>query len=264
MNWVKAPFLLPYNIDDNVAAFSTLRHGGGCSSFAYGEMNINPFCGDDSEAVSANRLLLADAIGLLPRDIVLPHQVHDTKVFVIDDEYINANDVERARMIDGIDALVTDKQRLCIGVSTADCVPVLLYDSELRVSAAIHAGWRGTVAHIVSKTLALMTAKFGCQPHNIKSVIGPSISLAAFEVGDEVYDQFRANGFPMETVALSINGRWHIDLWKANELQLLQAGVLPSNIEVAGICTYERHNEFFSARRLSINSGRIYTGIVIK
>ena len=263
MSLANAPFLLSYNIAPEVAAFSTLRHGGGRSLGAYGEMNINPFCGDDAEAVKANRALLAEALGLSARDIVLPHQVHDTQVYVVGDEYIAADEAERARLIDGIDALVTTQTGLCIGVSTADCVPVILYDTHLRVAAAVHAGWRGTVARIVSKTLAVMATNFGSQPQDIKAVIGPSISQVAFEVGDEVYDHFCAQGFPMSAIATKIHSRWHIDLWKANELQLTSFGIPLPNIHTTNICTHTRHDEFFSARRLSINSGRIYTGITI-
>ena len=95
------------------------------------------------------------------------------------------------------------------------------------------------------------------------AVVGPGISLESFEVGDEVYDEFGREGFPMEEIARRYGEKWHIDLWKANTLQLEGEGVRSENIEVAGICTYKNYDRFFSARRLSINSGRILTGIMM-
>jgi copper oxidase (laccase) domain-containing protein len=99
---------------------------------------------------------------------------------------------------------------------------------------------------------------------DLKVVIGPSIGPDAFEVGDEVYEAFSQAGFDMNEIAFKRNGKWHIDLWQANALDLQQTGIARENIEIAGICTYQQHEDFFSARRLGIKSGRIYTGIVIR
>ena len=95
--------------------------------------------------------------------------------------------------------------------------------------------------------------------------IGPGISLESFEVGDEVYEAFRLNGFDMSRISCrnANTGKFHIDLWETNRQQLLDFGVPSSQIEVAGICTYIHHEEFFSARRLGIASGRILSGILI-
>jgi hypothetical protein len=100
--------------------------------------------------------------------------------------------------LEGMDALITDVTGVCIGVSTADCIPVLLYDEVHHAAAAIHAGWRGTVKRIAAKAVESMRDSFGTHPEELKAVIGPGISLDAFEVGDEVYDQFQEEGFPIE------------------------------------------------------------------
>jgi YfiH family protein len=161
-----------------------------------------------------------------------------------------------------VDAVVTDLKGYCLCVSTADCVPVLLYDKEKKVIAAVHAGWRGTVGRIVEKTLELMKAEYGTKGEDIVACIGPSISLEAFEVGDEVYAAFVEAGFDMSRIARRYE-KWHLDLWEANRLQLLSQDVKEENIEVAGICTYNHCDDFFSARRLGIKSGRILSGIIL-
>ena len=97
----------------------------------------------------------------------------------------------------------------------------------------------------------------------LKAVIGPGISLEHFEVGDEVYEEFRGAGFDMAAVARRYD-KWHIDLWEANRLLLVEGGVCPDNIKTAGVCTYAHADRFFSARRLGIDSGRIFSGIMME
>ena len=102
----------------------------------------------------------------------------------------------------------------------------------------------------------------GTDGTDVSAVVVPGISLAAFEVGDEVYEAFRLAGFPMDRIARK-QEKWHIDLWEANRLQLLDFGVPSAAIETAGICTYTHCDDFFSARRLGIRSGRMLTGIML-
>ena len=110
-----------------------------------------------------------------------------------------------------------------------------------------------------------MQAAYGTEGKDIIACIGPGISLASFEVGDEVYEAFRTESFPMEYISVwkPETHKHHIDLWAANRLQLSDFGVPPRQIENAGICTYEQHEDFFSARRLGIKSGRVLSGIMI-
>lgn len=166
---------------------------------------------------------------------------------------------------------------VCIGVSTADCIPVLLYDEEHRATAAIHAGWRGTQARIVSKAIDEMGVAYKTDAKKLKAVIGPGISQKNFEVGDEVYAAFEAAGFDMTTLAKQeikrnpdatdpsklFEKKWHIDLILANRQLLEFAGVAPENINESNICTYDNVADYFSARRLGTESGRIYTGIIL-
>lgn len=187
-----------------------------------------------------------EALGLRLEELALPRQVHSDHVCWMSE----------AGRPEATDAVITDKPGLCACVKTADCIPVLLYDTHQRIVAAAHAGWRGTVSRIVQKTIRQM------QPHSpadLHAIIGPGISLEWFEVGDEVYEAFRAAGFPMERIAKRV-GAWHIDLWEANRWLLEQEGV--KDIYIQGTCT-RACNDFYSARRETINTGRNYNGIFI-
>lgn len=245
----------------NISCFSTLRHGG-YSQGTYASFNCNHFCGDNPEDVTRNRELLCSLLPERPVELVVPHQTHGVTVRVIDNAYTKESKEARTALLEGVDALVTDMPGYCLCVSTADCIPVLLYDRKRLVVAAIHAGWRGTVARIVEHTLSVMARQYGTEGQDLIACIGPGISQKAFEVGDEVYEAFCQAGFPMEAIARK-QDKWHIDLWEANRLQLLAHGVEAAHIEVAGICTYANNRDFFSARRQGIRSGRILSGIML-
>jgi len=245
------PQLTYYSLGQQVVAFSTTRHGG-CSEDRYGEFNINAYCGDSPAHVAANRQLLARLLEIPETHIVMPHQVHGVEVRRVD--------APPHETIEGVDALMTDVPGLCIGVSTADCIPVLLYDPEHHAVCAIHAGWRGTVKRIVQTAVDKMNIVYKTNPSELRAIIGPGISLRNFEVGDEVFNLFLENHFDMDVVAQKYT-KWHIDLPMCNRLQLKECGV--KNIYMSKICTFEQCQDYFSARRLGINSGRIFTGIMV-
>ena len=168
--------------------------------------------------------------------------------------------------LEGVDALITNVPGVAISVRTADCIPVLLYDPVHKAVAAVHAGWRGTVQHISLKVIDRMRELYGTQASNLLAVIGPGIGPDSFQVGQEVADAFAAAGFPMAeilsdrgpkapTASDPMAGGLHIDLWRANEWLLQEAGV--SEIQVAGICTYKNNDRYFSARREGTKCGRI-------
>lgn len=266
--------LKEYTIADSVVAFSTTRQGG-VSLGAYSSFNINEYCGDTAEHIAENRRLLAQRLGIAPDHIILPHQVHGTEVRQIGADFLQLPENERRMIVEGVDALVTNQRGICIGVSTADCIPVLLYDEAHHAVAAIHAGWRGTVQRIVQTTIDMMHLYYHTQPSELRAIIGPGISRVSFEVGDEVYEEFLQEGFDMAVVACqrpnmkkegSVDQplKWHIDLPQCNALLLCQSGVPADHIQSSGICTYQHSDQFFSARQLGIQSGRIFTGIMLR
>ncbi len=251
-----------YQVAIGVKAFSTTRKGG-VSIGNYGEFNINEYSGDNVEHVAQNRKALAAELGISEDHLIIPHQVHGVEIRQIAGEYLSMPKNIRKTMLEGVDAVMTNQTGICVGVSTADCIPVLLYDEEHHAVAAIHAGWRGTLARIVHKTLQEMAFAYQTDPKKLKAVIGPGISLDNFEVGDEVYEAFEQAAFPMEEIA-ERKEKWHIDLPLCNKLTLERSGVLAQNIHDCGICTYLHSDEFFSARKLGIQSGRIYTAIMLE
>lgn len=266
----KTPDLLHYDLGEEVVAFSS-RRGGGVSEGNYASFNINGYCGDNTLHIAANRKLLCDYLQIEPSSLVMPHQTHSTRVKLIDEAIMNLSPLQRTATLEGVDALITAERGICIGVSTADCIPVLLFDPVHQVIAAVHAGWRGTVGRIVVETLSELFRTFQTSASDLRVAIGPGISGESFEVGNEVYETFVSAGFPMDRLAVkktsirnTAEQSWYIDLWEANRMQLESRGVLPENIQMAGICTYQNSDEFFSARRLGINSGRIFNGIMLK
>jgi purine-nucleoside/S-methyl-5'-thioadenosine phosphorylase / adenosine deaminase len=143
------------------------------------------------------------------------------------------------------DALVTNCPGISVSVRTADCYPILLVDARQRAVAAVHAGWRGTVTHIVDRTLEKMHAEFGTAPADVYAAIGPGIGVCCYEVGEEVASQF---GFAART---------HLDLALENRKQLETAGVAPQNIEALGVCTFCDAKRLFSYRREKEKAGRM-------
>ena len=251
-----------HNLHTQVTAFSTTRNGG-VSKGDYASMNCTPYTGDDLEAVQRNQQLLCTALHIEKEQLIIPYQTHSVNALVIDKEFLQQNAGKRDEQLQNIDALITQEKGVCLCVSTADCTPILLYDRKQQVIAAIHAGWRGSVNYIVRKTLEQMNRLYNTQGEDIFAAIGPCIGFDAFEVGDEVYDAFKQNDFPMEYISgwKPETHKWHIDLQMANSVQLIDFGVPTEQIDICDICTFTHYEKFFSARRLGIKSGRILSGI---
>ena len=248
---------------NEIAHFCTTRQGG-TSVGNYASFNLSPFSGDDLRAVLNNQSKLAEWLGIDADKIILPFQTHGTEVREISDRFFELADEEKRDYLNGVDAIFTRIPKVCIGVSTADCVPILFYDPTTQVVAAAHAGWRGTCGRIAEKTINALAETYSCHPSDILVTIGPSISAKVYEVGQEVVDNFEDAGFDIPEIVEIRNKSIYLDLWKANEQSLLKAGVAAENIEVAGICTFTEHERFFSARRLGIKSGRLLSGIMLK
>ncbi len=250
--------------DSRVTAFSTTRHGG-CGSGAYATLNCTPYTGDEAEVVRANQEELCRLLGVAADRLVIPYQTHSCNLLTIDSSFVDLTAEAQQAQLQDKDAVITNISGLCLCVSTADCIPILLYDAAHSAIAAVHAGWRGTVGRIVTRTLQAMHGTYGTVGADVHAIIGPGISLAAFEVGIEVYEAFRDEGFDMEQIAHwhPEKEKYHLDLPTANRLLLMDAGVPIAQIHDSGICTYTRHHDFFSARRLGIKSGRILNGIML-
>lgn len=258
---------LAINIADEKELFSffTTRNGG-VSIGEYASLNLGNTSDDVAGYVYQNREKLCGMIGIDLSNLMIPRQTHGSNIRIIDQDILSLSKDEQAILLNDTDALITNVPEVCIGVTTADCVPVLIYDPVKRVFAAIHAGWKGTVGQITAKTIEKMQLQFGCNPSSMKAAIGPSISVEKFEVGDEVAEIFESEGYDMNTISYrnSSTGKAHIDLWKANSMQLEESGMNLKNIKIAEICTYSNPDRFFSARRQTIHSGRMLAGGFIR
>ena len=137
---------------------------GGVSKANYASLNINPYCGDQPSDVEQNRKMLCEHLNISDANLIIPHQVHETTVRQIGKELWLMSPSAREMILNGVDALITDVPNVCIGVSTADCIPLLLYDPEHQATAAIHAGWRGTVARIAQKAVESMQIAYQTTP----------------------------------------------------------------------------------------------------
>lgn len=257
------PILTYYDWSAEVTAFSSTRHGG-YSEGSYSSFNINSYCGDNPSAVLRNKEMLCRKLCIKPCDLVMPHQSHGVGVKLIGESFFNLTEKDQQAYLENVDALVTGLKGVCIGISTADCLPVLMYDAVHHATAVVHSGWRGTVAQIVAVALEALKKHFMTSPDDVKVIIGPGISRKYFEVGNEVYDAFEKAGFDMKSIAETVDSKWHIDLPKAVALTLTSRGVKEENIKDVGICTYQNVKDYFSARRLTIHSGRIFSGVILR
>lgn len=196
------------------------------------------------------------------RDVWMPHQVHSAEVWELTVDNLHGS-------VPDADAVITRLPNQWIGVRTADCVPVLLVDTTQRLVAAVHAGWRGTVAHIVSRTVQQMK-QMGCHPADLYAMIGPSIGPEAFEVGEEVAEAFgtagRADCIVREAWGPLGRQRMvkpHVDLWQSNVMDLMDEGLSLDHIDCSPWCTFTNHDRLFSARREGIGTGRIVSAVRI-
>jgi hypothetical protein len=229
--------------------FISTRNGG-VSPKPFNSLNISFNVSDEEKNVLRNRKALADAVGFPLEGLTTSKQVHKNKVATV-------TKAMRGLVLDGTDAMITNTPDICLMVYLADCVPILLYDPVRKVIGAVHAGWRGTVINIVQNAVNSMIKTFGSDPKNIYAGIGPSIGPCCYEVGHEVI-----NEAPKEFI-ITRNGKSYFDLWGANKKQLMDVGIPSANIELAGICTMENSDKFFSSRADHGVTGRFGAGIML-
>lgn len=250
-------------------AVSPIKHfisgrNGGVSKGEFGSLNISLSTDDSDSNVLENRKRVAHALDATPRQLIFARQTHEDKVLHVDQSFLEKPISVQQEGLWGIDALMTQEKGVFICITVADCVPLLFYDQATKAVAAAHAGWKGTVKHIGPKTVAAMKEAFGSRAQDILVGIGPSISQSVYEVGIEVLEAVEDSMGSLDGLTTQENarkGRKCLDLWETNRRQLAATGISEKNIEVAGICTYTQHEEFFSARRYKGKGGRFSAGI---
>lgn len=241
-------------------AWDGLKHAiftraGGMSAAPWAGLNVGGTVGDAPQAVYENHQLMYSELGVDPAQTVTTWQIHSSDVVVAH------HPVAGRRWLARADALITDRPGLALVMRFADCVPLLYYDRRRGVIGIAHAGWRGTVQGIASATVRAMQAVYQCDPADIEVMIGPSISIDHFQVGEEVVDAVESYFGTLQGLMRRDpdDNTAYIDLWAANRLDLERAGV--DKVTIAEICTYARTDEFFSHRAERGRTGRF--GVVM-
>ncbi len=251
---------LEYLTADSIAPAHcfTTRYGGVSGGYL-SSLNLGIHRGDSRENVLKNYEILGKALGFAPKNLVFYHQAHTNTVRLVTKE--NAGDgLFRETEID-CDALVTNTPGIALAAFTADCTPILLWDTVTGAVGAVHAGWRGTVADIAGNTVRAMTEHFGSRPENIRAAIGPNIGACCFETDDDVPRAvLTALGPEGERYITKTGTKFHVDLKGVNAALLRRAGV--ASIEVSTACTACDPNRFWSHRQVGNDRGSLAAIIV--
>ena len=203
---------------------------------------------DDKDTVIENRIAFFNHLGLPYENVVLQRQVHSDIITYVD----------KGGAIGESDALITDKFNLGLAISSADCVPVFIYDKKNKVIAGVHSGWKGTEKNILQKTISRLLTDFNSNPESLIIYIGPSISQKNYEVGSDTAQFFK------DKYLKPIGNKFLLDVCGVNYDMIIESGVPEQNIQKSILCTFEMKNLLQSYRRDGVNSGRSLGVIVLR
>ena len=247
-----------------VHAFSTRL--GGVSEGIYSSMNLSFTRGDDENSVMENYRRLAEAVGFSVENIVTSDQTHTANVRVIT-EADRGNGITKPRPYTDVDGMITNVPGLVLATFYADCVPLYFIDPVRKAIGLSHSGWRGTAAHIGAVTVRRMQEEYGSLPEDIYGAIGPSICQECYEVSEDVILEFQKT-FPEQSwrdlFYRKENGKYQLNLWKANRQIMLEAGLIEEHISLPGLCTCCNPEFLFSHRASRGKRGNLgaFLGII--
>ena len=237
-----------------VHGFSTKL--GGVSKGDCATMNLSFHRGDDPDDVLENHKRFAKAVGYDYHNLVFSDQVHKADIHVVTKDDLGKGIVRESDSKE-IDGLITQDKEAVLMTFFADCVPLFFYDPVHQAIGASHSGWRGSEAKIGARTVEAMGQAFGTRPEDLLAVIGPSICQSCYEVSEKVADKFYQNIHPDYWDEILIEEdfrpgetrpRYLLDLWRVNEVILMDAGIPQDQIQVSGLCTSCHSDELFSHR----------------
>ena len=232
---------------------------GGVSEGCFSSLNLSFDRGDDRAAVAENFRRMGEALGIRCEDMVLSQQTHTTNIRIVTDED-RGKGITRERDYTDIDGLITNVPGICLVTTYADCVPLYFLDPVKKVIALSHSGWRGTVGKIGKKTVELMHEEFGSEPADILAAIGPSVCQDCYEVSADVTDRFREvfdRSAWDELFYEKPDGKYQLDLWKANEKIFLESGIRKDHIAVTNVCTHCNSGILYSHRAMGDRRGNL-------
>lgn len=249
-----------YLVFPGLYRLSCIRHlfstrFGGVSEGIFESMNLSFTRGDDEEKVKENFKKIAQVMGAGMGQFVLSHQTHTANIRIVTKEDAG-NGLTKPLPYENVDGLITREKGLVLSTFYADCVPVYLVDPVKEVIALCHSGWKGTVLEIGAKTVKTMQEAFGCRPKDIYGAVAPSICQECYEVSEDVIKEIKetfskkeyGENCNNELFYQKSNGKYQLNLWRACELTLLKAGLVPEHIEVTDICTCCNPDYLFSHR----------------
>lgn len=255
----------------SIDELTIVKHGfttrlGGVSKGIFSSMNLSFTRGDEESAVYENYRRIAAAIGFAYDGIVTSDQTHTTNVRVIT-ENDKGNGITRPRPYTDVDGLVTNVPGVTLATFYADCVPLYFVDPVHKAVGLSHSGWRGTVGKIGKVTVEVMQKEYGTDPCDIVAAIGPSICQACYEVSEDVAEEFRNAFSEQDWPALFYrkeNGKYQLNLWRANERIMQDAGIKKENITLPNICTCCNPEFLFSHRASKGKRGNLaaFLGLV--
>ena len=233
---------------------------GGVSKGCWATMNISTTRGDDPEDVEENQRRIARAIGVKPEDMTFTNQTHTTNVAVVRAE-------DKGRRFMETDGMITNVPGICLVTFYADCVPLYFVDPVKKAIGLSHSGWRGTVGKIGKVTVELMQKTYGSDPKDILAAIGPSICQDCYEVSEDVIVKFQKSfeeKYWPELFYQKENGKYQLNLWKANELVFEEAGILKKHIAVTNVCPHCNPDILFSHRTTGNKRGNLSAFLALK
>lgn len=255
----------PYLSFPMLDACEMIHHGfstrlGGVSTGHNATMNLGFLRGEPWDVVAENYRRLCAAMGMDWRKIVISHQTHTTNVRVVTEQDAGYG-ITRERPYRDVDGLVTNVPGMVLVTFYADCVPLFLVDPVHRAIGLSHSGWRGTAKKMGQHTLQVMAEQYGTRAEDVLAAVGPSICGDCYEVGAEVAEVFEQMFAPEEYAQVVrpgvCEGKYQLNLWKANELLFLQAGILPEHLSITDICTKCNPELLYSHRVMGNNRGNL-------
>ena len=246
------------------SAFSTRL--GGVSEGYYSSLNLSFDRGDDPARVLENFKRIGASMGVAVEDMVLSKQTHTTNVRVVTKED-KGKGVIRERNYTDVDGMITNVPGICLVTSYADCVPLYFVDPVKKAIGLSHSGWRGTVGKIGKNTVQLMQENFGSKPEDLLAAVGPSVCMDCYEVSEDVIEQFKETfekKYWEDLFYKKENGKYQLNLWKANELIFLESGILPEHMAITNVCTHCNSKILYSHRTMGNNRGNLCAFLALK
>lgn len=263
----EVPYLeYPLLTDTKIVHHGFSTRLGGVSQGCYASMNLSFTRGDDEAAVRENYHRIAKSIGVKCENMVLSQQTHTTNVRVVTEKDKGKGIVKPLDYTD-VDGMVTNIHGICLVTFYADCVPLYFVDPVQKAIGLSHSGWRGTVGKIGKETIRKMEEQYGSDPKDILAAVGPSICKDCYEVSEDVILEFQKNfkeRYWKDLFYRKENGKYQLDLWKANEIIFKESGILPEHIAVTNVCTHCNSEILYSHRTSGDRRGNLAVFLALK